>query len=297
MVEKFLYQERSTSAIFLMCVAVFCFTLIDSSAKWLATAGFISLQVTFVRYLGHFFSSIIIFWPQEKSQIFNSKRPYVQIARAVILMVGTFFNFLALKYLSLNITVAIFFAAPLVVSILSILILGEKVLLKNFFAVLVGFFGVLIIIQPGRVGFQFEMLYSLVALFCASMYFILTRVVAKVDVNFVSQIYSSGIPTLLLLPFALYYWVWPSSYYEILAMAVMGLAATSGHSFTTVAHSWAKASTLAPVIYVQLIFMTAISWLMFDHLPTINTIFGTIVIILTGLYLLGLEKRSRTDLN
>ena len=251
MIDRVLYQERSMSGIFLMCAAVFCFTLIDSSAKWLAAAGFISLQVTFVRYLGHFCSSIIIFWPREKSKIFYSKRPYVQIARAVILMAGTFFNFLALKYLSLNVTVAIFFAAPLVVSILSIPILGEKVPLKNFLAVLVGFLGVLIIIQPGKVGFQFEIVYSLIALFSASLYFILTRIVAKVDVNSVSQIYSSGIPTLLLLPSVLYYWVWPKTYLELLAMAIMGLAATSGHSFTTVAHGWAKASTLAPVIYVQ----------------------------------------------
>ncbi len=295
MVDKVLYQENSMSGIILMIAAVFCFTLIDSSAKWLASAGFIPLQVTFVRYLGHFCSSLIIFWPQDKSKIFHSSRPYIQILRAVILMVGTFFNFLALKYLSLNVTVAIFFAAPLVVTILSIPILGENVSLKNFFAVLVGFFGVLIIIKPGSVGFQFEVLYSLVALFSASMYFILTRIVAKVDINSVSQIFSSGIPTLLLLPFALFYWVWPSNYFELLAMVVMGLAATSGHSFATVAHSLAKASTLAPVIYVQLIFMTAISWLVFDHLPTISTIFGTVIIIFTGLYLLRLEKRSHID--
>ena len=291
--EKFLYQERSMSGIFLMCAAVFCFTVIDSSAKWLASAGFISLQITFVRYFGHFCSSIIIFWPQEKNTIFFSRRPYLQGVRAFILMVGTFFNFLALKYLSLNITVAIFFAAPLVVSLLSIPILGERVPLKNFFAVLIGFLGVVIIIQPGQVGFQFEMVYSLVALFCASMYFILTRIVAKVDVNSVSQIYSSGIPTVLLLPFSFYSWVWPSSYFELLAMTIMGLAATFGHSFTTVAHSWAKASTLAPVIYVQLIFMTVISWVIFDHLPKVNTVLGTMVIIFTGLYLLKLEQGKK----
>ena len=182
-----------------------------------------------------------------------------------------------------------------VVSILSIPILDEKVPLKNFVAVFIGFLGVLIIIQPGQVGFQFEMIYSLVALFCASSYFILTRIVAKFDVNSVSQIYSSGIPTLLLFPFAIHYWVWPTSSFELLAMAIMGLAATSGHSFTTVAHSWAKASTLAPVIYVQLVFMTAISWLVFNHLPKANTIVGTLVIIFTGLYLLKLERRTKID--
>ena len=278
-----------------MCAAVFCFTLIDSSAKWLAAVGFIPIQITFIRYLGHFLSSLLIFFPQQGRRIFESRRPYIQIMRAVILMVGTFFNFMALKYLPLNITVAIFFAAPLVISVLSIPILGERVPLKKFLAVLVGFLGVIIIIQPGSVGFQFEMLYSLIALICASMYFILTRMVVKVDENPVCQIYSSGIPTLLLFPFVLNIWEWPSNWLDILAMGLMGLAATFGHSFTTVAHSWAKASTLAPVIYVQLIFMTAISWLVFNHLPTINTVTGTIVIILTGLYLIRLEQKTKID--
>ena len=295
MAELVLYKERPLSGIFLMCAAVFCFTLIDSSAKWLAAVGFVPIQITFIRYLGHFLSSFLIFFPQQGRRIFESRRPYIQIMRAVILMVGTFFNFLALKYLPLNITVAIFFAAPLVISVLSIPVLGERVPLKKFIAVLVGFVGVVIVIQPGSVGFQLEMLYSLVALLCASMYFILTRMVAQVDENPVSQIYSSGIPTLLLFPFVLNIWEWPSNWLDILAMGLMGLAATFGHSFTTVAHSWAKASTLAPVIYVQLIFMTVISWLVFNHLPTINTATGTIVIILTGLYLIRLEQKTKID--
>ena len=295
MAEPVLYKERPLSGIFLMCAAVFCFTLIDSSAKWLAAVGFIPIQITFIRYLGHFLSSLLIFFPQQGRRIFESRRPYSQIMRAVILMVGTFFNFMALKYLPLNITVAIFFAAPLVISVLSIPILGERVPLKKFLAVLVGFLGVVIIIQPGSLGFQFEMLYSLIALICASMYFILTRMVVKVDENPVCQIYSSGIPTLLLFPFVLNIWEWPSNWLDILAMGLMGLAATFGHSFTTVAHSWAKASTLAPVIYVQLIFMTAISWLVFNHLPAINTATGTIVIILTGLYLIRLEQKTKID--
>jgi drug/metabolite transporter (DMT)-like permease len=296
MAERVLYKERPLSGIFLMCAAVFCFTLIDSSAKWLAAVGFIPIQITFVRYLGHFLSSLFIFFPQQGRKIFQSRCPYIQTMRAVILMVGTFSNFVALKYLPLNVTVAIFFAAPLVVSILSILILGERVPLKQFFAVLVGFVGVVIIIQPGSIGFQFEMLYSLIALLCASLYFILTRMVAKVDENPVSQIYSSGIPTVLLFPFVLNMWEWPSSWLNIFAMVLMGLAATFGHSFTTIAHSWAKASSLAPVIYVQLIFMTAISWLVFNHLPTLNTAIGTVVIIFTGLYLIRLEQKVKIDL-
>ena len=272
-----------------MCSAVFFFTLIDSSAKWLALIGFVPLQVTFIRYLGHFLTSLAFFLPKEGITIFVSERPQLQFLRAIILMVGTFFNFLALNYLPLNVTIAIFFASPLVVTILSIPILHEKVQVRQILAVLFGFGGVLIIIQPDEIGFRYEMIYSLIALLCASMYFILTRMVAGKDRNSTSQIYSSLVPTLFLLPFIFDNWIWPDNWRDFLIMGLMGLAATLGHSFTTIAHRLAKASSLAPVIYVQLICMTVLSWLIFGDLPTLTIALGTLIIILSGLYVLRLE--------
>jgi drug/metabolite transporter (DMT)-like permease len=294
LIDEGLYEDKLLGGVLLMCATVFCFTMIDSSAKWLTTVGFVTVQITFVRYFGHFITSLLILSPKHGHKVFYSKSPYLQCSRAVCLMVGTFFNFLALKYLALNITVAIFFAAPLLISMLSIPILGERVPLKQFLAVFLGFCGVLVIIKPGEVGFQFEMVYSLIALFCASMYFILTRLVTKVDTNATSQIYLSGIPTLVILPFVINNWIWPEDWSSYFVMGLMGLSATLGHSFTTIAHRWAKASVLAPVIYVQLIFMTIVSWFVFNHLPTINTIFGTLIIIISGLYLIRLERHKKT---
>ena len=273
-----------------MCSAVFFFTLIDSSAKWLALIGFVPLQVTFVRYLGHFLTSLAFFLPKEGATIFVSERPQLQFLRAIILMVGTFFNFLALNYLPLNVTIAIFFASPLVVTILSIPILHEKVQVRQILAVLFGFGGVLIIIQPDEIGFRYEMIYSLIALLCASMYFILTRMVAGKDRNSTSQIYSSLVPTLFLLPFIFDNWIWPDNWRDFLIMGLMGLAATLGHSFTTIAHRLAKASSLAPVIYVQLVFMTVLSWFIFGDLPTSTIALGTLIIIFSGLYVFRLEN-------
>lgn len=280
-----------------MCCSLLFFTLIDSSAKWLALVGFLPLQVTFVRYLGHFLTSLAFFLPKEGTSIFFSERPLIQSLRAIILMVGTFFNFLALNYLPLNVTIAIFFASPLVVTVLSIPILREKVQIRQIIAVCFGFGGVLIIIQPDEIGFQYEMFYSLIALLCASMYFILTRLVAKNDRNSTSQIYSSFVPTVILFPFIIDNWIWPNNWMNFLIMFVMGLSATLGHSFTTIAHKFAKASSLAPVIYVQLVFMTALSWLIFEDLPSSNNILGTLIIILTGLYVLKLAKNERKKNN
>lgn len=292
-----LYEDKPVPAVFLMCCAVFCFTLIDSSAKWLVTAGLIPLQVTFVRYLGHFVSSLAFFLPREGVKIFVTQSYRVQIIRALFLMVGTFFNFIALKYLPLNVTIAIFFVSPLLISLLSIPILKEVVPIKQLLAVLVGFVGVLVIIKPDEFGFQFELVYSIAALVCASMYFVMTRLVARVDSNPVCQIYSSGIPTIIIFPLVISLWEWPSTLVDLILMVVIGCFATLGHSFTTIAYRWAKASFLAPVIYVQLIFMTIISWLVFDHLPTTNTIVGTIIIIFAGLYFFNFERNKNADLN
>jgi drug/metabolite transporter (DMT)-like permease len=116
--------------------------------------------------------------------------------------------------------------------------------------------------------------------------------VTKDDGNSTSQIYSSLIPTIILFPFAINNWVWPDTWLTFFIMGLMGVAATLGHSFTTIAHRLAKASSLAPVIYVQLIFMTSISWIVFKHLPNPNTVLGTVIIILTGIYVLRLETAN-----
>jgi len=277
----------------LMLGAFFCFASMDTSAKWLVGAAVPALQVAFVRYLVHFGWTIALYLPREGLAITVSNKPLLQILRALFLLIATALNFTALQYLPLTITVAIFFAAPLVVCLLSIPILGEKVGLRRFAAVLVGFVGVLVIVQPWGESFNVHILLPLGATLCASGYFVMTRLIAGVDGNSVAQFYSSGIAALLLCPFAIGLWVWPTNATDWIVMLSLGSFGMLGHTLLTRAHHYAEASVLAPAVYSQILYISLFSWILFDSPPDAKTIFGTLIIVASGLYIWLRERRAQ----
>ena len=127
-------EDKPTVAVILMFVAVFLFTLIDSSAKWLILYGLPAVQVIFARYCGAFLVLILLFIPRGGLNQFVSNNPKLQFSRAIALLGGTTFNFLALQFLPITTTIAIFFAMPLVITVLGYFILGEKVGFRRFAA-------------------------------------------------------------------------------------------------------------------------------------------------------------------
>lgn len=266
------------------------FTLIDTSAKWLILSGLPALQVVFARYAGAFALSLVMFVPKGGVAAFRSNRPGLQFLRALALLGSTMFNFLALKFLPITLTIAIFFALPIVTTLLSIPVLGERVGLRRFAAVLVGFLGVLVVVQPWGSEFHWAMLLSLGALLSVSIYFVLTRLLAGQDNNATSQLWSSGFATVGLLPVALQDWFWPESTVGLFLLCSIGLLGGLSHTLATLAHRLADASTLAPVIYVQVIYATCAGYLVFDTLPTVWTAIGAAIIIGSGIYIWRRER-------
>ncbi len=275
----------------LMLGAFLCFAVMDTSAKWLVSVALLpALQVVFVRYLVHFFWVLVLYVPRHGRGVLSSTAPGWQILRGLLLFSSTALNFTALKYLPLTVTIAIFFAAPMLVCLLSIPFLGERVGIKRFAAIVVGFIGVLIIVHPWGASFDWHVIYSLGALFTASCYFVVTRKVAGADSNAVAQFYIAGTATVLLAPLALQKWQWPGTFDEFIVLAVLGSLGMLGHSLVTHAHRFAEASVLAPTVYSQIIYITLLSWLVFNAIPDRATVAGTVIIILSGLFIWWRER-------
>jgi drug/metabolite transporter (DMT)-like permease len=283
-------EDRPTAAVLIMASAIFLFTLIDTSAKWLILAGLPAMQVVFSRYVGAFLTALIFFIPRRGLGEFRSNRPWIQVLRALALLGSTVFNFLALRYLPITLTIAMFFAMPIVVTLLSIPILGERVGLRRFLAVLTGFIGVLVIVQPWGAQFHWAVFLSIGALFSASTYFVLTRLLAGIDNNSTSQLWTNGLATLALAPIALQNAVWPENTLNMLVFLFIGFLGGVGHILATLAFRFAQASVLAPVTYVQVIYATAAGYLVFNTLPTIWTAIGTAIIIASGVYIWQRER-------
>jgi len=248
-----------------------------------------------VRYFGHFTYAMILYLPQERSQLFLSRAPFKQFLRSLFLFGSTICNFFALQSLPITVTTTIMFAGPIMVTLLAIPILGEKVGLRRILAVCAGFLGVLVVIQPWGTEFQPAMFFSLAALIIASLYFIMTRMLAGVETNATQQVWASGLASVVLAPFALTVWVWPENGLQLLVMFLIGGFGIAGHILATVAHRWADASVLAPMVYSQIFLAALASILVFSTWPTIWTLTGGIIIIASGLYIWSRERQKARD--
>lgn len=283
-------EEKTGAGVLVMSLAVVLFTCIDTSAKWLSLAGLPVLQIVFSRYAGHFVYALALYLPQEGRAAFHSNAPKQQFLRSVFLFSATICNFAALKYLPITVTTTIAFAGPILVTLLAIPILGERVGIRRILAVCVGFCGVLVVIQPWGAAFHPAMFFSLSALFFASMYFVMTRLLAGVETNATQQVWSAGLATLVLFPFAARVWVWPDSALDWGVLCAIGAFGALGHIAATTAHRWADASILAPMIYSQVLWAALVGILVFSTWPTVWTLGGGSIIIASGLYIWQRER-------
>jgi drug/metabolite transporter (DMT)-like permease len=275
--------------IVLVCGAVLCFSMLDTCAKYLGRELPI-LQVVWARYMMHFVLAVIMVGPWMRPGAMRTTRPGTQIARSVLLFSSTALNFVALKYLQLTETVSILFTVPLLVAMLSVFMLGEQVGPRRWGAIIVGFVGVLIITRPGTGAFQWPALLCVGGAVSIAIYNILTRKLAGSDSAWTSQFYATLIACAVLTPLMPFVWVTPTDPLVWGLMLVIGLFGGFGHWIFTIAHYRAPASHIAPFIYSQIIWMTALGYLVFDDLPGQWTIVGATVVVLSGLYLLRRQQ-------
>lgn len=287
-------QDRIVLAVLNVLAAYLFFTSMDTIAKYLVTHGLPSMQVSFVRYLSHFCVALLVYLPLLGRKVFHANMPRTQIFRALSLLGATIFNFTAVGYLPLTVTIPILFAAPFAVCLLSIKMLGEHVGMRRLAAVFVGFLGVVVMTQFWNANFHPAMGLSICAFVCTSFYLVLTRKIATADSNAVSQIYASGIAMTALAPVGIYLWVAPGSWFEWALLILIGIFGFIGHSLLTFGHRYAQASTLAPLVYMQIVYVTIISWLVFNQLPDRWTLAGTAIIVASGLYIWLREKKLRS---
>ena len=273
-----------------MAFAVVLFSCIDTSAKWLAISGLPVIQIVFMRYAGALFYSSMWYLHREGIDAFRSNAPKRQFLRSGFLFTSTVLNFTALKSLSLSLVVSIQFAQPMVISLIAIPLLGERVGPRRMAAIFVGFLGVLIVVQPWGAAFHPAIFFSLGALILASLYFAMTRLLAGVESSATQQIWANAMATICLAPFAFAVWQWPETPMQWIIVLAIGGFGGGGHIAATIAHRWADASIIAPIIYLQLFLATFWGAVVFASWPTIWTLVGGLIIIGSGLYIWHRER-------
>ena len=286
-------QDRALFGIILMVIAYLIFSFIDVSAKWLAIAGLPAMQLAFMRYVGHMaISTGLLVRDGDLGSLFRTKYLLVVMFRGSLLMGSTILNFIAVQYLPLTLTSTILFSAPIIICLLSWPLLWEKVGYWRWSAIMLGFIGILVTIRPFDSDFHYAAFYSLGGAFCFALYSILTRRLAgEISVD-VMQFHSGFVGTVVLLPFAILSWQPPDTMIDWAIMIMLGVFGWMGHQLLTHAHSFAAANVLTPFGYSFILFLTAWSYLVFDHLPDIWTVIGASIIITSGLIIWFREMKK-----
>ena len=277
-------QNNAAVGIFLMLSAWGLFAVVDTSAKWLVLASISTVQVVFMRYAVQFGCSLIgAAGPFSVTRKMGQKTFFLLSFRAILLVVCTFFNFIAIKYLPLTMTSAIMFSSPIIVASISMVFLREFVDVWKILAIFLGFVGVLVIIRPFDAQFHWAALLCVHNAIAISVFSLITRQLSGVVTASTMQFFAGAFGTIVFSPLVLIYWENPTSLISWVLMFFMGIVAWAGHEVFARAHLFSSAATLMPFSYSNIIFMTLASYFVFGSRPDFLVFAGSFLIVFSGI--------------
>lgn len=286
-------DHRPLRAAVLMLAALLLFALLDATSKHLSQTFNVPLLV-WARYAVHLLLMTVFLGPSHGLRLVRTARPLAQVLRALLLVAVTGFAMAAFRIMPLAETTALIFVTPLIVALLAGPFLGERVGPLRWLAAFAGFGGVLLIARPGGALSLEGVAYTTIAAVCYALYQIQTRRMAAterpVTMVFYTALAGTGAMSLAL-P---WFWYGPApSIVEIIMICSLALYGGTGHYLLTHAFRYAPASTLAPLLYAQLVWAALLGWLIYGQWPDGPSILGMLVIVGGGIAVAFAERAGR----
>jgi drug/metabolite transporter (DMT)-like permease len=267
----------------LMTVAMLTIPLVDGLAKHLSGA-YSPLFLGWARYA---VASLIVLpcaGGIHGRRIFPGEGLASHFYRTFFLVAAMSLYFLSVSRIPLATAVSTYFVAPIIAVVLSVAVLKERMTSRKVLSLALGFVGSIVILRPGG-SMDPGILMALGAGICFAFYLIATRRAAQESDPIKTLAFQSVVGTLLLTPQAVLFWSAPA-WDDLWLFTGLGLFSAASHVLSIVAFRHAGASTLAPLVYVELLGAALIGYLAFDDVPGIRTIVGAGLIVAAGLILL-----------
>jgi len=285
-------QSDALRAVLLMCLGVSMFPFLNTCLK-LLTPHYSLIEIVWARFTGHLLTMLVVFLPSRGWPIFRTHRPATQVTRSFLLLGSTAFSVSGIGLVPLATASAIGFSSPIIVTALSVPLLGESVGPRRWGAVLVGFVGVLIAVRPGSGQLTTATLLLLGGAACYALYQIATRRTGAHDSAETGIVYAALVGTIvtsLLLPFG---FERPHSLADALLFVALGVFGGVGHYFVIRAFRLGPAALVSPLGYFELVGSTTLGYLVFDNFPDSWTWLGATLIVASGVYIALRERRRR----
>ena len=253
------------------------------------------LQVVWGRYFFMAFFSISITYFFFNKHLNFPKGIKIQILRSFFLFFSTLFFFYAISIISLAEALTLAFISPIIATILSFLILKEKVGLRRWIAVISGFIGVLFVIRPGFNEINLATIAAVGAGICYAFYVISTRKLSSIDSPLMTLIFTGLTGAIVISLIVPYFWTWLtlSQWMLLISLAAIG---TMAHLLLILSLTLAEASKLAPLAYSEIIMNVIIGYYFFGDFPNQWIWIGLTIIIASGVYI-SLRENTKQIIN
>lgn len=292
-------------------VATFVFTVNDTLIKFLSD-GYALHQIVLTRsVVGVLLLALIIVPLSGGYGRIKTQRLGMHILRALCVVFANLFFYMALASLPLAEVVGIFFIAPFLISIFSVIFLGEYVGPQRWIAIAMGFAGVLLIIRPGTDAFQLAALLPVAAAVGYASFHIMTRHIGRTETTMSMTFYVplvfvvvSGTIGILVgdgslsgqsnpsLEFLFRPWILPAVW-DFVIMVFIGFGVTLGGYCVSKAYQHSDAALIAPFEYNALLYAALFGWVFFAEWPDGLAWVGLALVLASGLFLVWREAVNR----
>ncbi len=269
-----------------MFLSVCAFSVMDLIVKW--SDSYPLGQVIFFR---GFFGLVLYYFviPKERlKDFYYTKRPMLHFSRCFFGLMALLSIFTALRNLPLATVVSISFAAPIFTTIFSIFFLSEKVGYFRWLAVFVGFVGIIIISEPGLSSLNIYYIFPVIFVLGMSYVAISIRQLSSTEPVWLISLYFSVAITLAGLFTIPYGWLIPNLK-DLILLSFIGIFGGVANLWLSQSYKFAEVSLVTPLKYLALVFAIIFGYLIWDEIPTIKTLIGATLVIVSSIIIFRRE--------
>ena len=277
-----------------MVASVICFSIMDICVKWLDyyPVG----QVLFLRFFIGFIPIFFIIPRKKLLSFYKTSRPGLHAFRAFTGAAAIIALFIGLRELPLADVVSLTFGGPIFVTVASIFFLSEKVGIKRWSAVFLGFIGMLLIVQPAFIDLNFYYITPIIFCIFFACVAISVRSLSKSEPNYRIAFYFTLLCSLL--GIATIFkgdWILPNRI-DLGIFIIMGLCGSVANLLLTQSYRLAEASLVTPIKYLSLVFAIVFGFLIWSEIPKLLTLFGALLVITSSLIIFIRENKLKKQI-
>ena len=286
--------SKNQLGFFYMFISVCAFSLMDVIVKW--SGNYPVGQVLFFRGLCGIIPILFLIPKERFYDFYKTERPILHIKRCLAGLIAIVSIFIALRNLPLATVVSISFASPIFTTIFSIFLLNEKVGFYRWIAVLVGFIGIIIISEPGFSVLNIYYIYPII--FCLGLSYVaitIRKLSSTEPVWLISLFFSISI--LIFSFFSLYQdWIMPSVI-DLILLSSIGILGGTANLWLSQSYKFSEVSLVSPLKYLALVFAIVFGYFVWDEIPTLKTLMGALLVILSSFIIFRRELSMKKQLS